>query len=151
MMATIARGGRPSQAAMQRREAAARAELVRLLTHAFQHLNHPSRLSDTPICALSEVRRQAARLRGYRYPSAMVVIRAVRGAHAAAWEELGETADAPCLEALADALRGVSREASARRAGVSLTEISRRRREAADMIADRVLAVLADPEPGPRR
>ncbi|MCC6626173.1 MAG: hypothetical protein IT340_02100 [Chloroflexi bacterium] len=144
-MRTSAHGGRPSQVEMQRREAAARADLVRLLTQAFQHLNHPSRLSDAPICALADVRRRAAGLRGYRYPSAVVVIRAVRSAHAAAWEELGETADAPCLEVLADALRGVSREESARRAGVCVTEISRRRRAAADMIADRVLTSWQEP------
>jgi hypothetical protein len=150
-MVTIARGGRPSQAAMQRREAEARAELVRLLTRAMQHLDHPSRLSDAPICQLPLVRERAAGLRGYRYPCALVVIRAVRAAHEAAWAELGETADACCLVALADAIAGLSREESARRADVRPTEISRRRREAADMIADQVLAALAEPGVGPGR
>jgi hypothetical protein len=62
-----------------------------------------------------------------------------------AWAELGETEDAGCLTSLADALAGCSRAESARRAGVSPTEISRRRSEAVDMIADHVLALLNGP------
>jgi transcriptional regulator with XRE-family HTH domain len=41
--------------------------------------------------------------------------------------------------ALADALQGLTRAASAQRAGVSRTEISRRRHEAAEIILDRML------------
>jgi hypothetical protein len=141
-MIAIARGGRPSHSEMLRREAEARAEVVRLLTHAFQHLNHPSRLSDTPICQLELVRERAAALPHLRYPCAQVVIRVIRRAHEAAWAELGETADACCLVALGDALAGLSRDESARRAGVSLSAVSRRRREAADIIVERVLAGL---------
>ncbi len=83
-------------------------------------------------------------LRGYRYPRAHIVIQAVRQAYELAWTELGETKDACCLTALADALEGVSREASAHKTGVSLTEISRRRREAVDMIIDHVLALVQE-------
>ncbi len=128
------RAGRPSRAA-----------LARLLLRALQHLNHPSRLSDSPLCQLEGVRRQAAGLRGYRYPRAQVVIREVRQAHHRAWAELGETADARCLVALADALAGVSRRESARKAGVSPTEISRRRRQAVEIILDDCLTLLRKP------
>jgi hypothetical protein len=140
-----ARPGRPSNADLLQREEQARLLLVRLLVRALQHLNHPSRLADSPLCQLEGVRQQAAGLRGYRYPRARIVIEAVRQAYELAWSELGETADAGCLAALADALRGLSREESARTAGVSPTEISRRRREAVDMIADHVLTLLNGP------
>jgi hypothetical protein len=142
MTSGTARGGRPSHADLLQREAQARQILVRLLTRALQHLNHPSRLADSPLCQLEGVRRQAAGLTGYRYPCAQVVIRAVQRAYELAWAELGETADACCLVALADAMAGVSREESARKAGVSPSEITRRRREAADMVGDHVLALL---------
>ena len=139
------RAGRPSRAEAAQRAARERAALASLLLRALQHLNHPSRLSDSPLCQLPDVRRQAAGLRGYRYPRAQVVIRAVRQAHDRAWAELGETADAHCLVALADALTGVSRRESARKAGVSPTEISRRRREAVEIILDDCLGLLRKP------
>lgn len=145
MTVSTPRGGRPSTADLLRREAQARAVTVRLLARALQHLNHPSRLADSPLCQLAGVRRQAAGLRGYRYPCAHVVIQMVRRAYELAWVELGETEDAGCLVALADALQGLSRGESARKAGVSPTEISRRRREAVEVIADHVLALLDGP------
>jgi hypothetical protein len=145
MTINTARGGRPSNADLTQREAQARLILVRLLARALQHLNHPSRLADSPLCQLEGVRRQAVGLTGYRYPHAHVVIRTVRRAYELAWAELGETEDACCLAALADALAGISREESARAASVSPTEVSRRRREAVDMIADHVLALLSGP------
>jgi hypothetical protein len=141
----LARVGRPSNADLAQREAQARLVLVRLLVRMLQHLNHPSRLADSPLCQLEGVRRQAAGLHGYRYPRAHIVIEAVRRAYELAWAELGETEDAGCLIALADALAGRSREESARLAGVCPTEISRRRREAVDMIADHVLGLLNGP------
>ena len=124
------------------REDRERAVAIRLRARALQHLNHPSRLSDSPLCQLDGVRRQAAALAGYRYPRAQIVMRAVRRAYEAAWAELGDTADARCLVALADALAGVSREESARKACVTPTEISRRRREAVETIVEPVLALL---------
>lgn len=115
--------------------------MIALLAQAIQHLNHPSRLSDSALCQLDGVRQRAATLTGYRYPRAHIVIAAVRQAYDAAWAELGETADACCLVVLADALAGLSRRESARKAGVSPTEISRRR-QAVEMIVDPVLALL---------
>jgi hypothetical protein len=138
----ITRVGRPSNAEVIRREAQARRSAMSQLIRALQHLNHPSRLSESPLCQLDGVKRQEAMLRGYRYPRAHVVIQAVRRAYDLAWAELGRTEDARCLIALADALEGVSREVSAHKTGVSFTEISRRRREAVDMIIDHVLALL---------
>ena len=145
MAVSTPRIGRPSNAELLEREAQARLIFVRLLTRALQHLNHPSRLSDSPLCQLEGVRRQAAGLRGYRYPRAQVIIQTVRQAYELAWAELGETEDACCLIALADALAGLSREESARKAGVSPTEISRRRREAVDVIIDHIVTVLDGP------
>jgi hypothetical protein len=96
---------------------------------------------------LEGVKQQAESLRGYRFPRASIVIRAVRDAYETAWAELGETDDAVCLIALADALAGLSREASAGKAGVSPTEISRRRREAVEIIIDHVLDLLHEGPP----
>lgn len=112
-MATTAAGarrrGRPSNLEVMQREDHARQILAALLVHALQHLNQPSRLSDSPLCELDGVRRQAAALRGLRYPRAQVVIRAVQRAHDAAWAELADTGDARYLQTLADALAGLSR------------------------------------------
>lgn len=119
--------------------------MVMLLMRALQHLNQPSRLSDSPLCELEGVRRQAAILRGYRYPRAQVVIRAVRRAYEAAWAELGDTGDAPYLQALADALAGTSRRESACMAGVSPRELTRRRRAAVEIIVDQCLSELRGP------
>ena len=145
MAGTPARAGRPSHADLLQREAQVRSTTVTLLARALQHLNHPSRLSDSPLCQLESVRQQAAQLRGYRFPCAQVVIQAIRRAYDLAWAELGETEDACCLVALADAIQGLSREESARRSGVKPTEISRRRREAAEIVVDHVLLLLQAP------
>ena len=145
MTVTPTRTGRPSNADLARRVVQERRAAARLLTQALQHLNHPSRLSESPLCQLEGVKRQAAALGGYHYPRAHIVIEAVRQAYAAAWNELGETADGCCLAALADALQGLTRQESARKAGVSLTGISRRRREAVEMIIDDVLVLLHGP------
>lgn len=139
MATTLTRVGRPSSVALAQRQREERQHLALLLAQALQHLNHPSRLSDSPLCELEGVRLRAKSLQGYRFPRAHVVIDAVRQAHEEAWQELGETADAPCLIALGDALAGLTRAASAQQAGVSRTEISRRRREAVEIILDRVL------------
>lgn len=144
MATTLARAGRPSSRALAQRQREERQHLALLLARALQHLNHPSRLSDSPLCELAGVRLRAKDLQGYRFPRAHVVIDAVRQPYEAAWLELGETADAPCLIALADALQGLTRTASATRAGVSRTEISRRRREAVEIILDRVLERIQD-------
>ena len=145
MTATTTRTGRPSNADLARREVEERCAAIAVLTQALQHLNHPSRLSESPLCELEGVKRQATALRGYRFPRAHIVIGAVRQAYDAAWAELGDTADACCLAALADALAGVTRQESARKAGISLTGISRRRREAAKLIIDEVLVLLRGP------
>ena len=142
MSASPTRVGRPSAADVLRREAETRRSAASLLTQALQYLKHPSRLSESPLCALEGVKQQAESLRGYRFPRASVVIGAVHDAYEAAWAELGETEDAVCLIALGDALAGLSREASAGKAGVSPTEISRRRREAVEIIIDQVLDLL---------
>ncbi len=134
--------GRPSNLEIAQREDRARQHMAALLTCALQHLNQPSRLSDSPLCDLDGVREQAAALSGYRYPRAQVVIRAVRQAYETAWAELGDTEDASYLQALADALAGVSRRESALRAGVSTREISRRRRVAVEIIVDECLTFL---------
>lgn len=139
------RRGRPSNVELVRREADAREMAISWLTQALQHLNHPSRLSDSPLCQLEGVRRQAALSPIYCYPRAHIVIQAVHEAYDVAWSELGESDDAGCLVALHDALQGMSREASARKVGVSPTEISRRRREAVHIIIDHVLARLQRP------
>ena len=145
MIAAATRTGRPSNSDLARREAEERRAAIALLTQALQHLNHPSRLSESPLCEMEGVKQQATTLRGYRFPRAHIVISAVRQAYEAAWAELGETADACCLVALADALAGVTRQESARKAGISVTGISRRRREAAEMIIDHVLILLRGP------
>ena len=145
MAVSRVRAGRPSYAEQTQREAQVRSTTVAVLIRALQHLNHPSRLADSPLCQMEGVRRQAVGLHGYRYPRAHIVIQAVRRAHELAWAELGATEDAGCLVALADAMDGLSREESARKAGVSPTEISRRRREAAEVIADHVLTLLDGP------
>ena len=137
--------GRPSNSELAQREDQVRQIMVMLLTRALQHLNRPSRLSDSPLCDLDGVRQQATALRGYRYPRAQVVIRAVRQAYETAWAELGGTEDASYLKALLDALDGVSRHESARRAGVSPREISRRRRVAVEIVVDECLALLRGP------
>ncbi len=137
--------GRPSNQEMMQREDQSRQILAALLMRALQHLNHPSRLSESPLCELDGVRRQATTLLGYRYPRAQVVIRAVRVAHDAAWAELADTGDAPYLATLADALAGVSRKDSARRAGVSPRELTRWRRAAIEIIVDECLAQLRGP------
>lgn len=139
------RRGRPSNLERGRREAEVRELAIAWLVRALQHLNHPSRLSDSPLCQLEGVRRRAAGWPAQYYPRAHLVIRAVRDAYDGAWAELGETDDACCLVALHDALQGLSRDASARKAGVSPTEISRRRREAVHIIIDQVLARLDEP------
>jgi hypothetical protein len=125
-----------------RREDESRQLLAAQLMRALQHLNLPSRLSESPLCKLDGVRRQATALGGYRYPRARVVIRAVRQAYDAAWAELADTGDARYLETLADALSGVSRAASARRAGVSPRELTRWRRAAIEIIVDECLVYL---------
>jgi hypothetical protein len=140
--------GRPSRDELARREQQERAAVAAQLARAVQHLNHPSRLSESPLCELPCVRARAAALRGQHFARARVVIAAVRQAHKAAWAELGETADACCLRALADALQGRSREESARAAGVSPTEISRRRREAVAIVVDSFLDLLQRPATG---
>ena len=147
MSARPTRVGRPSAADLLRREAEARLLAASCLTQAVQHLRRPSRLSESPLCELDGVKQQAESLHGYRFPRASVVIRAVHEAYEAAWAELGETDDAVCLIALADALAGLSREASAGKAGVSPTEISRRRREAVEIIIDHVLDLLHEEPP----
>jgi hypothetical protein len=127
MVATMAQSrgrGRPSNFDVAQREDQARQIMVAQLTQAVRHLNQPSRLSDSPICDLESVRQQATILRGYRYPRAQVVIRTVRQAYETAWAELGGTEDAAYLQALADALAGVPRRESARRASVSQREIT---------------------------
>ena len=144
MRASPTRVGRPSAVDVLRREAESRRNAAACLTQALQYLRHPSRLSESPLCELEGVKQQAESLRGYRFPRASIVIRAVHEAYEAAWAELGETEDAVCLIALADALAGLSREASAGKAGVSPTEISRRRREAVEIIIDHVLDLLDD-------
>jgi hypothetical protein len=58
-----------------RATARARLVLVRLLVRALQHLNHPSRLADSPLCQLEGVRRQVSGLHGYRYPRAHLAAR----------------------------------------------------------------------------
>ena len=137
--------GRPSNVEVTQREDQSRQILAALLMRALQHLNRPSRLSESPLCELDGVRRQATTLRGYRYPRAQVVIQAVRRAHDAAWAELADTGDAPYLETLADALAGVSRNDSARRAGVGPRELTRWRRAAIEIIVDECLAQLRGP------
>lgn len=106
MTGTTARIGRPSSEDLARRAAREREAAARLLLRALQHLNYPSRLSDSPLCQLEGIRRQAAALRGYRYPRARVVIDAVRRAHMAACAELADTEDGCCLVALGDAIEG---------------------------------------------
>ncbi len=145
MATTTTRIGRPSKDDLARRERREREEIAAQLARAVQHLNHPSRLSESPLCELPCVRARAATLRGQHFARARVVIAAVRQAHEAAWAELGETADAVCLRALADALQGRTREESARAAGVSPTEISRRRREAVGIVVDSFLDLLHHP------
>lgn len=144
MRVSPTRVGRPSAADVLRREAETRRSAASLLTQALQYLRHPSRLSESPLCELEGVKQQAESLRGDRFPRASVVIRAVHDAYEAAWAELGETDDAVCLIALGDALAGLSREASAGKVGVSPTEISRRRREAVEIMIDHVLDLLDD-------
>jgi hypothetical protein len=145
MTTTTTRLGRPSKDDLAQREQREREAVAAQLARAVQHLNHPSRLSESPLCELPCVRAHAAALRGQHFARARIVIAAVRQAHEAAWAELGETADACCLRALADALKGRSREESARAAGVSPTEISRRRREAVEIIVDTFLDLLQRP------
>ncbi len=146
-MVTLAksRGGRLSNTNLVERDAHLRRTAAALLMQALQHLNHPSRLSDSPMCQWQEVRQRALDSPNRLYPRAHVVIDAVRRSHAAAHAELEGTADACCLVALADALQGLTREESARKAGVSATEISRRRREAVEVVIDHVLTLLRTP------
>lgn len=133
--------GRPSRAVREDRQAQARAQAITHLKNALQNLNHPSRLSDSPLCQLEPVRDRAEALSGY-FPRARLVREAVAKAHAEAWAELAGTGDEDCLVVLGDALAGLTRDESAARRGVSPTEISRRRREAAELIATRVLELL---------
>jgi len=139
---TIRPTGRPSAGSRARVRAQARTQLVGWLTESCRHLARPSLLSESPLCEIEAVTRRAALSPHKFYPRARVVIEAVRDAHAAAAGELAATGDALPLAALADALAGMSRAESARRAGVSTTEISRRRQEAIEIIADHVLDLL---------
>jgi hypothetical protein len=150
MAVMVSSTGRPSNADLAQRDARARREAVRQLMAALRYLRRPSLLSATPICEREDVRRRAAALRGYRYPRAQTVIAAVRGAWGAGWEELGETDDACYLRAVEDALHGLSRRRSARRAGVCETEISKRRRKGVEMVADHFLMLLHEPSWGLR-
>jgi hypothetical protein len=95
MAMTLARVGRPSSVALAQRQREERQHLALLLPQALQHLNHPSRLSDSPLCELEGVRLRARGLQGYRFPRAHVVFEAVRRSYEEAWQELGDTADAP--------------------------------------------------------
>ena len=124
------------------REALTRSAIAALLSRALPHLGRPSRLANSPLGELAAVREQAAALVGYRFSRAHMVIRAVRRAYEFAWAELGETEDACCLVTLADALAGRSREEFARKAGWISREITRRRREAIDMIVDHLPPAL---------
>jgi hypothetical protein len=52
------------------------------------------------------------------------------------------TGDAVCLATIADALEGLTREASARKQGVSPAEITRRRREAVEILFEEIMRNL---------
>jgi hypothetical protein len=138
MQSTASRMGRPSRAQMER----SRQEHTTLLVQALKHLHHPSRLSDSPLCELDCVRRRAATSRNCLYPRARLVIEAVKIAYETAWAELRGTGDAICLATIADALEGLTREASARKQGVSPAEITRRRREAVEILFEEIMRNL---------
>ena len=57
---------------------------------------------------------------------------------------LGETDDACYLQAIADALQGLSRRQSAQRAGVCETEVSKRRRKGVEIVVDHFLMLLRE-------
>ena len=145
MTAAPIRTGRPSNEDLALREARARRETVVQLMAAIRYLRSPSLLSETAICDREDVRHHAVALRGYRYPRAQVVIAAVKAAWDTCWEELGETEDACYLEAVADALLGLSRQESASKSGVCQTEISKRRRKGVEIIVDQFLERLQQP------
>jgi hypothetical protein len=134
--------GRPSHGDIARRDDQARREAIVELIAALRYLRSPSVLSDLPICDREDVRQKATALRGYRFPRAQVVIAAIRGAWDTCWEELGETDDACYLQAVADAMHGLTRRQSADRTGVCETEISKRRRKGVDMVVDQFLVLL---------
>jgi hypothetical protein len=144
MAVTAVRTGRPSNEDLAQRDAWARQEAVRQLMAALRYLRCPSLLSATPICEREDVKRRAAALHGYRYPRAQTVIAAVRGARDICWAELGDTDDACYLQAIADALQGLSRRQSAQRAGVCETEVSKRRRKGVEIVVDHFLVLLRE-------
>ena len=69
MTASPPRVGRPTAAEVREREAETRHRAAFSLTQALQHLKHPSRLSESPLCDLDSVKQQAESLHGYRFES----------------------------------------------------------------------------------
>lgn len=141
-LASATRMGRPTHDDITRRDSQARQVTVLQLVAAFRYLKSPSVLSDAAICDRLDVRQKATALSGYRYPRSQVVIAAITSAWSTCWEELGETDDACYLQAVADAMRGLSRRQSAERARICETEVSKRRRKGAEIIVDQFLVLL---------